>query len=125
MNFIEVTTKDGAVIEFPDNQICFVFRKPMEPVYSLASPGAMTGVDSVATPFDRLVEKLGDQFVPFEIPEGTTAYVNQNHVMFITSPQLGIVIMMFLGGIKLVVKEGLTEVRKKLGGGPTIQLHDP
>lgn len=125
MKFIEVTTKDGIQLEVAVDQICFVYRKPMEPIYTLGQPGAMTAVDSVLTPYDKLTSQLDFQFVTFDIPEATTAYVNPKHVLFIASPQLGTTVMMFLGGLKLVVKEGITEVRKKLSGNPSITLLDP
>lgn len=114
MKLIEITTKDGSQIHVSVDQIAFVMRQPLETVYLVAMPGARTPVDGLVTPYDELVEQLSDEFVAFEVPEGTTAYVNPKHVMITMSPELGTTGLMFLGGLKLMVKEGLTCVNQKL-----------
>jgi hypothetical protein len=114
MKLIEVTTQDGAQISVNVDRIAFVARQPMEPIYTVAMPGARTPVDGNATPYDELVEQLGDKFVAFDLPEGTVAYVNPEYVMITMSPELGTTGLMFMGGLKLMVKEGLTCVNQKL-----------
>ncbi|MHC4372192.1 MAG: hypothetical protein ACYSW8_31695, partial [Planctomycetota bacterium] len=89
MKLIEVTTKDGIQVYVNVDQIAFVMRQPMESVYVIATPGARTPVDGLVSPYDDVVEQLGDQFVAFEVPEGTTAYVNPKYVMVTMSPELG------------------------------------
>jgi hypothetical protein len=114
MKLIEVTTRGGAQININVDRIAFVTRQPMESVYLVALPGARTPIDGLVTPYDELVEQLGDKFVTFDTPEGTVAYVNPEYVMITMSPELGTTGLMFLGGLKLMVKEGLTCVNQKL-----------
>jgi hypothetical protein len=114
MKLIEVTTKGGAQINVNVDRIAFVLRQPLEPVYVVAMLGARTPVDGNVTPYDELVEQLGDKFVAFDTPEGTLAYVNPEYVMITMSPELGTTGLVFMGGLKLMVKEGLTCVNQKL-----------
>ena len=124
MKFIEITNDAGAVIEIPDHQINFIAKQPLEREFMLALVGAAMKVNGAATTFDHLKEKMLEsdaEFVRFPIPEGTEALVNPKNILFITSIELTITTLMFAGGLKLVVKEGINTVRSKLTGKPIIQ----
>ena len=123
MKLIAVTTADGAQVNVNVDRIAFVMRQPMEAIYVIAQPGVRIRIDGDATPYDELIAQLGDDFVAFDVPEGTVAYVNPVYVMLTMSPELGITSLMFLGGLKLVVKEGLTCVNQKLTNRGSISTH--
>jgi uncharacterized protein YlzI (FlbEa/FlbD family) len=125
MKFIEITNDAGAVIEIPDHQINFIAKQPLEREFMLALVGAAMKVNGAATTFEHMKEKMLESdtnFVKFPIPEGTEALVNPKNILFITSIELTITTLMFSGGLKLVVKEGINTVRSKLTDTSEIQV---
>lgn len=119
MKFIEMTTDAGAVIEVPDSKFSYLLREPMQPTYILGLETAIMKIDNTVMPFEGLKMKLLEsdaEFVLFPIPEGTDALVNPKHILFITSIEINITAIMFNGGLKVVVKEGINTVRDKLTG---------
>jgi len=125
MQFVEITNEAGAVIEIPVHQVSYAMKLPMEREYILALRGAAMKVNGAASPFDPLVKKLLEatdvDFKIFPIPEGTDAVVNPENMLFMTSVELGKTALMYSGGIKIVVNEGINTVRGKLTGKSIIQ----
>lgn len=121
MKFIEVTNEAGAQLHVPDKKIAYALKEPMQPTYILGMEGAVMKIANSVIPYDTLLTNLKDSDEPFEvfpIPEGTDAIVNPNQVLFCTSVELNITAIMFAGGLKVVVKEGINTVLKSLSASP-------
>ena len=125
MQFVEITNEAGAVIEVPVHQISYAMKLPMEREYILALRGAVMKVNGVASPFDALMKSLIEatdvDFKVFPIPEGTDAAVNPNNILFMTSVELDKTALMYSGGVKIFVNEGINTVRAKLTGKSIIE----
>jgi hypothetical protein len=123
MQLIKVTNEAGAELEVPDSRIAFVIKQPMERDYILGLNGAGMRINGAATPFDSVVAQLADSDVDFEqipIPEGTDAYINPLTILFVTGVELDATAIMFPGGAKVIVKEGINTLRARLTGGSVI-----
>ena len=123
MKFIEITNEGGAVIEIPDYRFAYVLRVPMEPMYMLGLNGATMKVPSTVLPFDSLQKKLmesDEEFVLLPIPEGVDAIINPNQVLFLVPTEINKTDIMFNGGLKVIVAEGINTVKQKLSGQSSI-----
>ncbi len=119
MKLIEITNDAGAVLEIPDNQVTFAVKQPLNPEYVVGLFGAVMKVNGTVTPFEQFKQRMLEsdtELVSFPIPEGTDAIVNPKGIMFITAIDLTITAIMFTGGLKVIVAEGINTVRSKLTG---------
>lgn len=119
MKFIDITNESGQQLHIPDKKIAYALKEPMQPTYILGLEGAVMKITNSVIPYDSLLTNLQESDEPFKvfpIPEGIDAIVNPNQVLFCTSVELSITAIMFAGGLKVVVKEGINTVLKKLAG---------
>jgi hypothetical protein len=102
-------------------QIAAVFRVPMQPTWVLTLPGGFN--TPVITPYDSVTSVLKEEgFLEFEIPEGTLAYVAPKHILHLNEVQLGVTAIVWNPQSRLVVKEGIHTLTKKLNGKPGIEI---
>jgi hypothetical protein len=123
MQLLPVTNEAGAELEVPDSRVAFIVKQPMEREYVLGLNGAVMKINGAATPFDVLQQQLLDSDTHFEkipIPEGTDALVNPLTILFITGVQINATAIMFPGGTKIVVAEGINTLRNRLTGKSVI-----
>lgn len=129
MKFQKVTVKpnDVEMGVNPEN-ICFLAKMPLQPDYTLACVGAVMEIDGLASPFATLCESLKNDsfpiiFITLPIPEGTDVLVNPKNIMtLVKTDNLGQSIILFPGGVKLIVCEGFETLTKQLSGEPTIEM---
>lgn len=90
------------------DQIVFVFKQPLQPVFQVAMGATMLpclgDYDAVLTQ----VEKAGLNI--FDTPEGAQAAINKNHIAFFTSPSLGLYSFMFTNKVGMTVKATTAEI---------------
>lgn len=129
MKFPKITVKPTNVeMSLNPENICFVVKMPLESDYNLCTVGAVMEVDGLATPFATICDSLKNDsfpalFVSLPIPEGTDAMVNSKNIMAIVkTDNLGKSVILFPGGVKLIVDVGYETLTKQMSGEPTIEI---
>jgi hypothetical protein len=96
--------------------IHFIYKAPMTPSSRITSDlGEM--VINQPIPEEKLIEA---GLVSIEATEGTTAWFNPKKVVFYTSPELGVYLLMFPFGTRLGVKTTGADLTRLLGGAGSI-----
>jgi len=99
---------DPIDIEINLNNLDFAFKAPLQP-WLLSLPGATFSVETLD---ESKLAAAG--LVPFDVPEGTTAYVGPKNVIGYLTPQLGTYVIVF-NGSRIGVKATSEELKTKLG----------
>lgn len=106
---LEFKNASGQMFKVPHERIMFVLKKPLEPLVILAlDGGALIPIHMGGDfpNFNDLETKLEDfGFKTFiSHPDNGTAVMNLDHMLFFTSPELGVYGLIFKGQAAVVVK---------------------
>jgi hypothetical protein len=113
MSFIELTTapaegKPSQKITAVAEQIAFAFKQPLSPYFTIAiGPAILPCIGN----YEAILKQLEEGGLTiFDTMEGGRAAINHKHVLFFTSPELGIYMFMFNSKIGLTFQTTLQEV---------------
>ncbi len=114
MKLIELTQQtDSIKLKVVIDQINFVFKQPLQPVFMVDMAGMDGAMMSCVSNYDQVLATLDNEgFALLETPSGLKAAVNPKHILFFVSPELGLFNLMFTGKIGLVVKATTAEMEQ-------------
>ena len=122
MKYIETKPMDdktGQTIFLREDHIMYVWRQPLESFFMVAANNLALRMIGNLEDYVGQIEGL----VKLLVPEGTTAYVNPKFVTFYApTEQLGVYLLLFPGGLKLVIKETGEQLARILSGEPSIVI---
>lgn len=102
------------------DQIAFAFKQPLQTFFTVAiGPAVLPCIGN----YDILVKQLEESgLTVFSTLEGGQVAVNPKHVLFFTSPGLGIYMLMFPGKVGLTLKTTFQDMKQMFEGKSSIVL---